>query len=55
MAALKCQMVPSWTDTAGANEALPMNCLTWYAAFAFCVWDGGFLPTEAEWNYAATG
>jgi formylglycine-generating enzyme required for sulfatase activity len=34
---------------------LPVNCVSWYVAFAFCVWDGGRLPTEAEWNYTAAG
>ena len=45
----------TWTDTAGGNERLPMNCLSWHVAFAFCTWDGGRLPTESEWNYAAAG
>ena len=45
----------TWTNTPSANENRPMNCITWYEAMAFCTWDRGFLPTEAEWNYAATG
>lgn len=45
----------TWTNNAGNNESLPMNCLTWYDAMAFCIWDGGYLPSEAEWNYAASG
>jgi formylglycine-generating enzyme required for sulfatase activity len=55
-AALLCNpSVPVWTDTVGANENFPMNCLDWFEAFAFCAWDGGRLATEAEWNYAAAG
>jgi formylglycine-generating enzyme required for sulfatase activity len=45
----------TWTPTPGANEQRPINCVSWYEAFAFCAYDGGFLPTEAEWNYAAAG
>jgi formylglycine-generating enzyme required for sulfatase activity len=45
----------TWTASPGKNESKPINCVTWYEAYAFCIWDGGFLPTEAEWNYSAAG
>ena len=47
----------TWRDTVGTaiNENYPLNCLNWFQAFAFCIWDGGYLPTEAEWQYAVVG
>jgi formylglycine-generating enzyme required for sulfatase activity len=52
---LHCPTAPSWTDAAADNEVLPINCVDWYEAFAFCAWDGGRLPTFAEWAYTAAG
>jgi formylglycine-generating enzyme required for sulfatase activity len=53
---LKCSPeYPVWSDYPGANEDKPINCVNWYQALAFCAWDGGWIPTEAQWNFAAAG
>jgi formylglycine-generating enzyme required for sulfatase activity len=44
-----------WSETSGSFDDRPMTCITWFEAFAFCAWDGGRLPTDAEWGYAALG
>ena len=38
-----------------ASNNKPINCVTWFEAQAFCIWDGGRLPTVAEVELATRG
>ncbi|HET9959053.1 MAG TPA: SUMF1/EgtB/PvdO family nonheme iron enzyme [Polyangiaceae bacterium] len=51
-----CNETPFATYSDQPEDATyPMNCVSWLEAMAFCIWDGGRLPSQVEWEFAATG
>ena len=43
----------NWGQSARSDH--PINCVDLYQAQHYCAWAGGRLPSESEWEYAATG
>lgn len=51
-----CEELPAWTlEENNTNPQKPVVGVTWYDALLFCTRRGARLPTEEEWEYAASG
>lgn len=44
----------TWSVAPGARESYPLNCVTWITARALCNFLESDLPTEDQWELAAT-
>lgn len=45
----------NWSGSHEEQDALPVNNIDWWSAWAYANWVGGDLPSVAEWINAATG
>ncbi|MGE3673545.1 MAG: SUMF1/EgtB/PvdO family nonheme iron enzyme [Polyangiaceae bacterium] len=47
-----CDDDGAWSEEPGDAESAPVRCVERAAAAAFCIWDGGRLPSDDEWQHA---
>ena len=56
VAALACHAtLASWTDAPARERTMPINCITWFEAWAFCVWDGELLADRRRMELRRVG